>query len=84
MPRGHIILNCHNWQHVSGSCFIWISEEWLLATDKVRQELDLLRIPNHNTLQRRYQKVRKLDFEKIKNQILEEESIADNTVFLPR
>ncbi len=64
-------------------------EEWLLATDKVCQALDLPRIPDHTTLQRTYKKLRKLDFEKMKNQILEEEHIqeegiaSDSTGFSP-
>ena len=37
-------------------------EEWLLATDKVCQALDLPRIPDHTTLPRTYQKLRKLDW----------------------
>lgn len=64
-------------------------EEWLLATDKVCQALGLLRIPDHTTLQRTYKKLRNLDFEKMKNQILEEENIkeaviaSDSTGFSP-
>src|SRR3990172_11053671 len=41
-------------------------EEWLLAADKVCQALELLRIPDHTTLQRTYKKLRQLDFEKMK------------------
>lgn len=55
-------------------------EEWLLATDKVCQALELPRIPDHTTLQRTYQKLRKLDFEKMKNQILEEENIQEEVI----
>jgi hypothetical protein len=55
-------------------------EEWLLATDKVCQALGLLRIPDHTTLQRTYKKLRKLDFEKMKNQILEEENIEEEVI----
>ncbi len=33
-------------------------EEWLLATDKVCQALELPRIPDHTTLQRTYRKLR--------------------------
>lgn len=55
-------------------------EEWLLATDKVCQALGLLRIPDHTTLQRTFKKLRKLDFEKMKNQILEEEDIQESVI----
>jgi hypothetical protein len=64
-------------------------EEWLLATDKVCQALELPRVPDHTTLQRTYKKLRNLDFEKMKNQILEEENIeeeviaSDSTGFTP-
>jgi hypothetical protein len=47
-------------------------EEWLLATDKGCQALALPRIPDHTTLQRTYRKLRKLDFEKMKNQLPKE------------
>lgn len=55
-------------------------EEWLLATDKVCQTLELPRIPDHTTLQRTYKKLRKLDFEKMKNQLLEEEHIQEENI----
>ena len=55
-------------------------EEWLLATDKVCQALGLLRVPDHTTLQRTYKKLRNLDFEKMKNQILDEEQIQEDVI----
>jgi hypothetical protein len=55
-------------------------EEWLLATDKVCQALELPRVPDHTTLQRTYKKLRNLDFEKMKNQILEEENIEEEVI----
>lgn len=55
-------------------------EEWLLATDKVCQALAVVRIPDHTTLQPTYRKLRKLDFEKMKNQTLEEENIEENVI----
>lgn len=64
-------------------------EEWLLASDQVCLALDLPRIPDHTTLQRTYKKLHMLDFEKMKNQLLdengvEEEGIAsDSTGFSP-
>jgi len=64
-------------------------EEWLLASDQVVKALALPRVPDHTTLQRTYKKLRKLDFEKMKNQLLDEENIqeeviaADSTGFSP-
>jgi hypothetical protein len=55
-------------------------EEWLLATDKVCQALELPRVPDHTTLQRTYKKLRNLDFEKMKNQILEEENVEEEVI----
>lgn len=55
-------------------------EEWLLATDKVCQALGLSQIPDHTTLQRTYRKLRKLDFERMKNLLLEEENIQENVI----
>jgi hypothetical protein len=34
-------------------------EEWLLATDQVRETLELSRVPNYSTLQRTFQKLQK-------------------------
>lgn len=64
-------------------------EEWLLATEKVRDALGLRHVPDHTTLQRTYKKLRKSDLEKMKEQLLdqlqvEEEVIAaDSTGFSP-
>lgn len=64
-------------------------EEWLLASDQVCQALELARIPDHTTLQRTYQKLRMLDFEKMKNQLLDENGVdeegiaSDSTGFSP-
>lgn len=55
-------------------------EEWLLATDKVCQALGLRRVPDYTTLQRTYKKLRNPDFEKMKNQILEEEQIQEEVI----
>lgn len=64
-------------------------EEWLLASDQICQVLELPRVPDHTTLQRTYKKLRMLDFEKMKNQLLEENGVdeegvaADSTGFSP-
>src|SRR5918996_1008414 len=57
-------------------------EKWLLATDKVCQVLGLPRVPDHTTLQRTHQKLRNLDFEKMKNEILEEEHRKNHNLLL--
>lgn len=64
-------------------------EEWLLASDQVCQALELPRIPDHTTLQRTYKKLHMLDFEKMKNQLLDENGVkevgiaSDSTGFSP-
>ncbi len=64
-------------------------EEWLLASDQVCQELGLSRIPDHTTLQRTFRKLRMLDFEKMKNRLLDENEVdeegiaSDSTGFSP-
>src|SRR3989304_4125031 len=52
-------------------------EEWLLATDQVCQALELPRVPDHTTLQRTYKKLHMLDFEKMKNQLLDESGVDE-------
>ena len=64
-------------------------EEWLLATDQVRQALELSKVPDHTTLQRTFKKLRMVDFEKMKNQLLDEQGVdeeyvaSDSTGFSP-
>lgn len=64
-------------------------EEWLLATDQVCQVLELPRVPDHTTLQRTYKKLHMLDFEKMKDQLLDENGVdeegiaSDSTGFSP-
>jgi len=64
-------------------------EEWLLASDQVCQTLEQPKIPDHTTLQRTYKKLRLLDFEKMKNQLLDENGVdeegitSDSTGFSP-
>lgn len=67
-------------------------EEWLLATDKVCEEvLQLPRVPDHATLARTYKKLRVRDFDKMKELLLEELGVegteeviaSDSTGFSP-
>src|SRR5215210_1537256 len=46
-------------------------EEWLLATDQVRQILDLPRVPDHSTLARTFRKLRQSDLETMRQTLLE-------------
>src|SRR4030067_661386 len=55
-------------------------EKWLLASDQVCQMLELPRIPDHTTLQRTYKKLQKLDFDKMKNQLLDENGVEEGRV----
>jgi len=57
-------------------------EKWLSGSDQVCKVLGLSRIPDHTTLQRTYKNLRTLDFEKMKNQILEEEQRKNRNLFL--
>ena len=67
-------------------------EEWLLATDAVRQQvLELARVPDHATLARAYKKLRVRDFDKMKELLLSELGVegteevlaSDSTGFSP-
>jgi len=66
-------------------------EEWLLATDRVLQVLELKRVPDHTTLYRTYRKLRMEDWERMRRALLaklgvegegkEEVIAADSTGF---
>ena len=66
-------------------------EEWLLASDRVLEVLELAEVPNYSTLQRTYKKLRMKDLEQMQRKLLEEagpeeaeDSIAvDTTGFSP-
>lgn len=64
-------------------------EEWLLASEAVCETLDLPHIPDHSTLQRTFKKLRRIVLDQLKNRLLDqlsvdEESIAmDSTGFTP-
>ena len=57
-------------------------EEWLLENNKVCQVFGLQHVPDHTTLQRAKNKLRNVDFEKIEEQILEEERQKNDTLLL--
>jgi DDE family transposase/transposase-like protein DUF772 len=59
-------------------------EEWLLATDQVRQVLELAEVPDHSTLARTFRKLKQADLEAMRQSLLEqlkpeEEAIAVDT-----
>ncbi|MCD6541348.1 transposase [Candidatus Bipolaricaulota bacterium] len=64
-------------------------EEWLLATDRVLEVLELKRVPDHTTLYRAYRRLRMEDWERMRRVLLaklgvegKEEGIAiDSTGF---
>ena len=64
-------------------------EEWLLATDRVLQVLELERVPDHTTLYRTYRQLRMEDWERMRRALLaklgvegkEEVIAADSTGF---
>ena len=64
-------------------------DECLVTCDQVYQAQELPRIPDHTTLQWTYKKLRMLDFEKMKNQLLDENGVdeeaiaSDSTGFSP-
>lgn len=55
-------------------------EEWLKASDKVCQVLELPRIPDHSTLSRTYKKLRMLDFKKMNDDLLNRLKVEENTI----
>ena len=59
-------------------------EEWLLATDQVRQALDLSNVPDHTTLQHTFLKVRIVDGEQMTHRLLEEQGVDDEDVAADR
>jgi transposase len=57
------------------------TEEWLVASDKVCEALELEEVPDHTTISRMYKKMRMPDFERLNDRLLsqlgmEEEAIS--------
>ena len=55
-------------------------EDWLLATDAVRQVLDLQRVPDHSTLSRAFQKFKRVDMDGMNRQLLSQLAIEEDTI----
>jgi hypothetical protein len=56
------------------------AEEWLLATDKVCQVLELKRVPDHSTLSRTFQKLRLSDLTAMKDELLQQMGVEEEVV----
>ncbi len=55
-------------------------EEWLLASDQVCRALELPRVPDHTTLQRTFQKLRKADLENMNKRLLDEIGVKEEGI----
>jgi hypothetical protein len=55
-------------------------EAWLLATDAVRQVLELKRVPDHSTLSRALKKFKRPDIDGMNRQLLETLAIEADTI----
>src|SRR4030067_378348 len=55
-------------------------EEWLLASETVCRVLELPRVPDHSTLSRTYQKLRMVDFNRMKRDLLASMDVAEETI----
>ena len=55
-------------------------EEWLLATDQVRNVLQLPRVPDHSTLARTFHKLRQVDWTRWRNTLLDELGVEEEFI----
>lgn len=55
-------------------------EDWLLATDAVRQVLELQRVPDHTTLSRAFQKFKRPQMDAMNQQLLRDLAIEEDTI----
>lgn len=55
-------------------------EEWLLATDQIRDALELEQVPDHTTLYRTYRKLRLADLERMKRALLDELEVEEEII----
>jgi hypothetical protein len=55
-------------------------EEWLLATDQVRQALQLSRVPDHTTLYRTFAKLSQQQWQQLNDALLQHLSVQEMTV----
>lgn len=57
-------------------------EEWLLASDKICQQLQLEAIPDHTTLYRAYRRLRMTTFERMKRALLDDLALQEEIIAL--
>jgi hypothetical protein len=55
-------------------------EEWLLATDQVRQALELTRVPDHTTLYRTFAKLSQAQWQQLNDALLQHLQVKEATV----
>jgi hypothetical protein len=55
-------------------------EEWLLATDQVRQVLELTRVPDHTTLARTFAKLSLAQWERLNDALLQLLQVRERVV----
>jgi len=55
-------------------------EEWLLATDQVRQALELTRVPDHTTLYRTFAKLSQAQWQQLNDALLRQLQVKEATV----
>ena len=55
-------------------------EEWLLATDQVKQVLQLPRVPDHSTLARTFRKLKQADLEAMRETLLQQLKPAEEVI----
>jgi Transposase DDE domain len=55
-------------------------EEWLLATDQVRQALDLTAVPDHTTLYRTYRRLRLKHLDGLRRRLLDQAGVQESVI----
>jgi hypothetical protein len=55
-------------------------EEWLLATDQVRQVLDLTHVPDHSTLSRAFRRMRLSELTAMKDDLLKQMQVEETLI----
>lgn len=56
------------------------AEEWLLATDKVCEVLELEQVPNYSTLARAYRKLTKAQLDQMQRHLLDESQVEEEAI----
>ena len=56
------------------------TEEWLLASDKVCEALELQEVPDHSTISRMYKRMRMKDFERLNDRLLNQLEMEEDAI----